>query len=110
MPTYTYVNADLDILASNATAYTCPAATTAVVIGCQVANVDGTNSANVSVFWTDDSAADKVTYLCKTVAVPANESFAPVAGKLVLAAGDTLQAVASAAGDLELTASVLEIS
>lgn len=90
--------------------YTCPAATVAIVIGCQVANVDGVNAADISVVWTDDSAADAVTYLAKTVPVPPDAAFAPLAGKLVLEAGDQLQAVASAAGDLELSLSVLEIS
>lgn len=105
-----FKNARQAVGTSLAAVYTCPAATVAIVIGLQVANVDGTNAADVSVCWTDDSAADAVTYLCKTIMVPPDASFCPIDGRLVLEAGDQLQAVASAAGDLELSLSVLEIS
>lgn len=91
-------------------AYVCPPATTAIVLHCQVANIDGSNSADASVHWTDDSDTDKVVYLAKTVAVPADTSLSVLTGKLVLAAGDTIVGVASADGDLQLSGSVLEIS
>ncbi len=91
-------------------AYTCPAATRAVVIGCQVANVDGVNAADLSLAWTDASAGDAVTHLCRTVPVPPDAAFSPISGRLVLEAGDRLEASASAAGDLELSLSVLELS
>jgi hypothetical protein len=92
--------------------YTCPAATIAIVLHLQVANVDGTNSADVSVHWTDDNGtpADTITRLCRTIPVPANTSLSVLTGKLVLEAGDTIVGVASADGDLELSGSVLEMS
>jgi hypothetical protein len=90
--------------------YTCPALTKAIVLHLQVANVDGTNSADVSVHWTDDDNSDAITRLCRTVAVPADTSLSVLTGKLVLEAGDTIVGVASADGDLELSGSVLEIS
>jgi len=93
-----------------AAVYTCPANTKAVVIGCQAANVDGTNAADLSLAWTDDSDSDALTYLVKTVTIPPDAAFNPIGGPLVLEAGDQLQALASAAGDLELSLSVLEIS
>ena len=93
-----------------ATAYTCPAATKAIVLHCQVANIDGTNSADASVHWTDDSDSDAATYWAKTVAVPADTSLSVITGKPVLEAGDTIVGVASADGDLQLSGGVLEIS
>lgn len=92
------------------TAYICPLSTTAIVLHCQVANIDGTNPADASVHWTDDSDSDVATYLAKTVAVPADTSLSVLTGKLVLESGDTIVGVASADGDLQLSGSVLEIS
>ncbi len=95
---------------TGALAYTCPAATTAIVIHLQVANVDGTNAADATIYWTDDSNADAVTRLCYTVPVVADTSIGVMEGKLVLEAGDTIVGIASANGDLELSGSVMEIS
>ncbi len=103
-------NARQAVGTSLAAVYTCPAATKAIVIGCQVANVDGVNAADISLAWTDDSDADALTYLCKTIPVPPDAAFNPIGGRLVLEAGDQLQAQASAAGDLELSLGILEIS
>jgi hypothetical protein len=90
--------------------YECPTGTTAIVLHLQVANVDGTNSASASVHWTDDSDSDSVTYLGKTVDVPAKSALSVLTGKLVLEAGDTIVGTASADGDLEVSGSVLEMS
>lgn len=95
---------------TGATAYTCPALTTAILLHCQVANVDGTNSADATVQWLDSSNSNTVTNLAKTVAVPAKTSLSTLTGKLVLEAGDVLKGTASADGDLELSGSVLEMS
>ena len=103
-------NAYLDLTASLADVYTVPASTTAIVFTCQVANVDGTASVDVDVVWTDDSNADKVTYLAKTVSIPADASLNVLAGKVVLETGDKIRAKASAASDAELTLSIMEIS
>ena len=93
-----------------ATAYTCPALTTAKILHCQVANVDGVNSADATVYWTDDSNSDAVTRLGLTVVVPAQTSISMLTGTLILEAGDTLVGIASADSDLELSGSVLEMS
>lgn len=92
------------------TAYTCPDATKAVIIHCQVSNVDGSSSADASVSWTDFSDSNKVVYLGKTIAVPAKTSISLLTGKLILEAGDTIVATASADGDLQLSGSVLEMT
>jgi hypothetical protein len=44
----------------------------------------------VSVWWTDDSNADAITRLVEDVIIPAKASLAPIAGKLVLEAGDAI--------------------
>ena len=92
------------------TVYTCPALTTALVLHLQVANVDGVNSADATVRWTDSSNGDVATRLVSTVAIPADTSLPVLSGKLPLEAGDTIVGVASADGDLELSGGVLEIS
>ena len=56
-----FKNFKLALGTSSATAYTCPASTTAIVLLCQVANVDGTNEADATVTWTDASDGDAST-------------------------------------------------
>ena len=105
-----FKNFKLALGTSSATAYTCPAATTAIVLLCQVANVDGTNEADASVAWTDASDSNASTALVSAVPVPAGSALGVLSGKLVLEAGDTIAGLASAASDLVLTVSVVEIS
>lgn len=89
--------------------YTVPAATTAIVIGCQVAN-DGTASYDLTMYWTDDSDSDAITYLAQGIPVPDAAAYEPIGGKLVLEAGDQLFGFGSTANFLDVTVSVLEIS
>lgn len=89
--------------------YTVPAATTAIVIGCQVANV-GATSNELDFYWTDSSAADAATYLGDAVVVPAAAAYEPIGGKLVLEAGDKLVGVSETDDELEATVSVLELT
>ena len=106
----TFRNFKLALDTTAATAYTCPSATTAIVLLAQVANIDGTNEADASVSWTDDSDSDAETYLIKSTPVPAGSALGVLSGKMVLEAGDTVKGLASAASDLVLTGSVLEMS
>ena len=92
---------------ADAVVYTCPGSTTAIVIHCQVANVDGTNAADLNIDHNDRSTT---AALVSTLSVPADSAVNPIGGKLVLESADTLRAWAGAASDLELTLSVLEIS
>jgi len=94
----------------SATAYTCPAATTAIVLLCQVANIDGVNEADATITWTDDSDSDASTALVRLMPIPAGSALGVLSGKLVLEAGDTIAGLASAASDLVLTGSVVEMS
>jgi hypothetical protein len=64
----------------------------------------------VEVIWTDASDADAVTRLVKDVVIPAQAALAPIAGKLVLEAGDKIRAVGETNDDAEIVVSVLEIS
>jgi hypothetical protein len=106
----TFKNAKKKIQTTAGTAvYTCPSATVAIVIGCQVANVSAA-SEEVSVWWTDDSDGDAITRLVEDVIIPAKASLAPIAGKLVLEAGDTIVATGQTNDDAEIVVSVLEIS
>lgn len=105
-----FKNFKLALGTDSATAYTCPAATTAIVLMLQVSNVDGVNEADATVSWTDASDSDASTALVSAVPVPAGSSLGVLSGKLVLDAGDTIAGLASAAGDLVLTGSVVEMS
>jgi hypothetical protein len=106
----TFKGYSIDLTATaDTTVYTCPAATVAIVVHCQVANVDGTNAANVNVDLYDSSATTTAAVV-STVSVPADSALNPVGGKLVLEAGDTLNAWGSDADDLEMTLGILEIS
>ena len=90
--------------------YTCPAATTAIVLTIQVTNINGVNEADASVSWTDSSDSGAETYLIKAAPVPAGSALGVLSGKLVLEAGDTIAGLASEASDLVLTGSVVEMS
>jgi hypothetical protein len=104
-----YKNARAAVGTTYATVYTCPASTTALVVLAQAANVDGAASADVSVQWLDNSAADVATRVVETLAVAADSSVNLLAGPITLEAGDAIQAKASATGDIELTLSVAEM-
>ena len=76
-----------------------------------VANVDGTNAADVDVALitttsfanTTVTGADATTYLAKTISVPADASLVISDTPIYVRETDTLQANASASGDLDLT-------
>jgi hypothetical protein len=105
----TFKNAKLKVQDTATDVYTVPSATTAIVIGCQVANVSATNE-EVSVWWTDASDSNAITRLVKDVIVPGQAALAPIAGKLVLEAGDKIRVQGEDNDDAEITVSVLEIS
>lgn len=106
----TYKNARQEVGTAYATIYTCPAATTALVLTCQAANVDGAASADVSAQWLDSSAADVATRLVELLTVSPKSAVNLLGGPITLEAGDALQAKASAAGDIEITLAISEIT
>lgn len=94
---------------SGADVYTCPSGKLAKIAHLQVANVDGTNDADVSVSVYDSSASASF-YLAKTVTVPADASLKAL-GDCVgvwLEEGDKINAMASANDDLDLVMGVIE--
>ena len=106
----TYKNARAALGTTYATVYTCPSGTTAIVLMAQAVNVDGAASADVSAQWLDNSAADVATRLVEAYPVAAKSSDMLTGGPIILEAGDAFQAKASAAGDIELTLAILEIT
>ena len=84
-----------------------------VVLSVMVANTDGTNSVDVSLFVTATGSSSTAVatvegestsfYLAKTITIPADASLEFIANKVVLDHGQKLRAYASAAGDCEIT-------
>ncbi len=91
------------------TLYTCPAATSGVVHAIYLSNVDGTNDATVSVSISGSANFDDRRYILKTVDVPA-DSTVVLEKPINLGAGDKLETAASANGDIDVFASILEIT
>ena len=91
------------------TMYTCPGGTTAVVHAIFLSNVDGTNDATVNVAISGSANFNTRRYLLKTVDVPA-DSTVVVEKPINLGAGDKLETQASANGDIDVFASILEMT
>ena len=89
--------------------YTCPAATSGVVHAIYLSNVDGTNDATISVSISGSANFDHRSYILKTVDVPA-DSTVVIEKPINLGAGDKLETAASANGDIDVFASILEMT
>jgi len=105
----TFVNKTVALGDTADTSVYSPSGATAIVIHCQVANVDGTSAADLSMDLYDTSATTAAAVV-STLSVPADSAVNPIGGKLVLEDGDELRVWASATGDLELTLGILEIT
>lgn len=102
-------NASAHLTTTLADVYTCPSGKAAKITHAQVANVDGSAAADVSVALYDASA-EATYYYAKTISVAADAGLKPL-GDLVgaiLEAGDKIQGQASADGDLDIILSVVE--
>ena len=91
------------------TLYTCPVSTTAVVHAVYLSNIDGTNDATVNLSVSGSANFDHRSYILKTVDVPA-DSTVVVEKPINLGAGDKLETQASVNGDIDVFASILEIT
>ena len=91
------------------TMYTCPAATSGVVHAIYLSNVDGTNDATISISVSGSANFDDRRYLLKTVDVPADSTIV-IEKPINLGAGDKLETQASANEDIDVFASILEIT
>ena len=106
----TYKNARQAVGTSYTTVYTCPSATTAIVLNALAANVDGTNAYDASLQWLDSSASNVATRLIEPVTIPAKAAQKLLDGPVILEAGDAIQAKASSASKIELTLAIDEIT
>ena len=91
------------------TLYTCPGSTSGVVHAIYLSNVDGTNDATIDVSISGSANFDDRRYILKTVDVPA-DSTVVLEKPINLGAGDKLETKASADGDIDVFASILEIT
>ena len=91
------------------TMYTCPGGTTSVVPAIYLSNVDGENSATINLSVSGSANFTTRRYILKTVDVPA-DSTVIIEKPINLGAGDKLETQASADGDIEAFASILEIT
>ena len=91
------------------TLYTCPVSTTAVVHAVYLSNIDGTNDATVNLSVSGSANFDHRSYILKTVDVPA-DSTVVIEKPINLGAGDKLETQASANDDIDVFASILEIT
>ena len=107
----TFKNASLVSVnhAALATIYTCPSATTAIILGRALTNKTDT-SVTVSVQLTDSSASI-TPLLLNEVVVPANTTLEVFAGqKYVLETGDILKVQSSAATSLDAVLGLMQIT
>ena len=91
------------------TLYTCPVSTTGIVHAIYASNIDGTNDANISVSVSGSANFNTRRYLLKTVEVPA-DSTVVIEKPINLGAGDKLETQASADDDIDVFASILEMT
>ena len=91
------------------TLYTCPSATSGVVHAIYLSNIDGTNDATVNLSVSGSANFDHRSYILKTVDVPA-DSTVVIEKPINLGAGDKLETQASANGDIDVFASILEMT
>ena len=91
------------------TLYTCPVSTTGVVHAIYLSNVDGTNDATVNVSVSGSANFNTRGYILKTIDVPA-DSTVVVEKPINLGAGDKLETQASANDDIDVFASILEMT
>ena len=89
--------------------YTCPAATSAVVHAIYLSNVDGTNNATINLSVSGSAFFDTRRYILKTLEVAA-DSTVVIEKPINLGAGDKLETQSSANGDIDVFASILEIT
>ena len=91
------------------TMYTCPTATTSIIHAIYLSNVDGTNDATINIAISGSAYFDTRRYLMKTVDVPADSTIV-IEKPINLGAADKLETQASANDDIDVFASILEIT
>lgn len=89
---------------------TCPANKVLKINSIIVSNVDGSNAADVTVYFYDSSAATRYA-LASTITVPAKSTFVVLSKDVAiyLEESDQIEAGASAVGDLQIIISYEEL-
>ncbi len=105
----TFKNAATGSTTDVTTMYTCPGGTTAIVHAIYLSNVDGTNNATVNLSISGSAFFDTRRYILKTLEVAA-DSTVVIEKPINLGAGDKLETQASANDDVEVFASILEMT
>jgi len=105
----TFKNAATGSNTSITTLYTTPGGTTSVVHAMYLSNVDGTNDATINISISGSANFSGRKYLLKTVNVPA-DSTVVIEKPINLGAGDKVETQASANDDIDVFASILEIT
>jgi hypothetical protein len=104
----TFKNAGSAVAATRTTLYTCPGGTQGVIHALYISNIDGVNDATVTIEITIDGGTT-YRHIGKTIPVPADSTL--VLDKPInLEASDIIALTASATGDIEAVAAILEIS
>lgn len=86
--------------------YTVPAATTAIVIGCNMSNRTG-DQVNCNVYIVTTTGDD--VYLIRNIPIPNGSAFEFNAGnKIILSAGDKIQVSSDVASSVDVIMSILE--
>jgi len=91
------------------TLYTCPVSTTGIVHAIYASNIDGTNDASISISVSGSANFNDRRYLLKTIEIPA-DSTVVIEKPINLGAGDKLETQASADNDIDVFASILEMT
>jgi hypothetical protein len=104
----TFKNQGAALTTGGAVVYTAPAATTAIIHSCYISNIDGTNSADVTIK-ARATSGDTYYHVAKTIPVPADSTLVLDKPIDLEATGD-VHATASANSDLEIVMGILEIT
>ena len=105
----TFKNAATGSNTSITTMFPRPSATTGVIHAIYVSNIDGTNDATINVTISGSANFQTRRHIMKTINVPADSTLI-IEKPINLGAGDKLETQASANDDLEVFASILEIT
>ena len=89
------------------TIYTVPASTTTVMIGGVISNVTGLDA---EAFVVTGDGTNDISLIGADTPIPANTALSFIDGKIVLQTGDTVKVKGSAANQLDVHLSIMEIS
>ena len=105
----TFKRYELLLTASLATIYTTPALTTTIVIGMRFANIDGLNEVTCEA--KAGQSGSTFYHVGKLTPIPIGSTLKGIEGeKLVLEAGDIIEAKAGATNDVDMSISIMEIT